>query len=171
MKLLYWGVPCAALLLCACHSETGHVPTGAQLVQPRFDELSTQVPADFADARKWNQSRICPEGSRLSPFTRYSFEPGQDSHGFKYYYGRSCNVIEGDEAETAGRKLASTKSEPVAPSAPETGSLPTITVLPHGPYIWWYENGKRMETGSFENGTLAIGSSRYEPDGSKTPSE
>jgi hypothetical protein len=120
----------------------------------KLEELQTPVPDEFADAKSWNKNQICPEGSVLTPFTRYTYQPGDNSHGFKHYYGRGCTIVRANEPELSGRGLAS------------AGPGVSISLLPHGPYIWWYETGAKMEDGTFENGTLALGSLQYEPDGS-----
>ena len=82
-------------------------PPTALDVHPRFEELSSEVPKCFFEADKWNHSAICPEGSTLTPLTRYNFEPGENSHGFKFFFGRSCAIIQENDPETEGRKLAS----------------------------------------------------------------
>jgi hypothetical protein len=140
----------------------------------RIEELVTPVPATFAEAQTWNETKVCPAGSELSPFTRYAFEPGENSRGFKHYYGRGCAIvqiqeIEGLEDETVvpSRKLASIDPAAQSQAAPRSRTRPSATMLlPHGPYIWWYENGAKMEGGTFELGTLAEGAMQYEPDGS-----
>ena len=121
-----------------------------------FEELITPVPANFADADKWNHTETCPTGAVLSPLTRYTFESGQKNHGFKFYYGRACELVRnnsgGDEAEDddePGRKLASAGSET------DQAKNFSVTLVPHGSFVWWYEDGKRMQSGTFENGTLA----------------
>jgi hypothetical protein len=144
------------LPLCACTPGKDKNPRVVIEVAPKFEELTTAVPANFTDSAKWNKPNLCPEGAVLTPFTRYDFEPGQNSHGFKYYYGRSCAIIQNNEPESEGRKLASTD--------PKAGNA-SLTVLPHGPFIWWYESGKRMESGSFDHGTLSTPPMKYDPDG------
>lgn len=153
-----FGCALSSLALSACtfgtRSEAGkHAQAGGP--QFRLQELETPVPTDFADAQAWNKQQICPEGSVLTPFTRYSFEPGEDSHGFKYYYGRGCTLVRAPEPDTLAQRGLASLSPPAS-----------ISLMPHGPYIWWYETGAKMEGGSFEHGTLALGSSQYEPDGS-----
>lgn len=147
------------LPIIACTSSKDKNPRTALDVHPRFEELSSEVPKGFFEADKWNHSAICPEGSTLTPLTRYNFEPGENSHGFKFFFGRSCAIIQENDPETEGRKLAS--ADPGATQA-------SVSVLPHGPFIWWYENGKKMETGNFDHGTLAVGTLQFEPDGSTT---
>ena len=145
------------LSLNACTSSKDRAPHAALDVHPRYEELSTEVPTRFSDAQKWNQEKICPEGATLTPFTRYDYDSGQNSQGFKQYYGRTCAIIQTTDAEVEMRKLAS-----IDPSEAQT----TVTLIPHGPFIWWYENGKKMETGTFDHGTLSANPIRYEPDGS-----
>ena len=119
-----------------------HSPTGAAGIAPlelnfkKVEALATDVPKDFTEADRWNQKALCPEGAILSPFVRYTYLPGEQNYGFKHYFGRSCNVQ---------RK--------------------SLTV-PHGPYMWWYQNGKRMGAGTFDHGSLATDWIRWTPDGS-----
>jgi len=134
-------------------------------IRPHLEELTTQVPKIFSESAKWNHSKICPEGSALTPLIRYTYEPGQDSHGFKHYFGRSCAIIESEETELASRALASAPSTPSDASATIPSQPSAITLIPHGPFIWWYESGARMGTGFFDHGTLAIGATEYDPDG------
>ncbi len=140
------------------------LPPAVLDVHPRFEELTTDVPKGFSDSAKWNHSKICPEGSVLTPFTRYDYDAGQESHGFKHYFGRSCAIIETDETQIASRKLASASS-----SDASTDSV--VTVIPHGPFIWWYETGGRMGVGSYDHGTLSLGATEYDPAGKLVANE
>lgn len=128
------------------------LPSGAA-----YEELTEAVPPHFSEADKWNRKDICPEGSTLSPLTRYAYGPGQKNYGFTHYYGRSCNVVTSREPEGSVRAIAS----------PKAGAYESSMALqPNGPFIWWYESGKRMSAGNFDHGTLASDWSRWEPDGS-----
>jgi hypothetical protein len=125
----------------------------AAAAQPRsnvVEALEGQVPSSFSEAAAWNRPAICPEGAELSPLMRYTYEPGQQAHGFKHYFGRSCNItlVYGETSERT-------------PASPHW-----VSTVPHGPFIWWYENGKRMSAGTFERGALATDWARWEPDGS-----
>ncbi|MGK5083370.1 hypothetical protein WDW37_08685 [Bdellovibrionota bacterium FG-1] len=127
-----------------CHS--GEIPTSQAAPGFRYEELSQTVPPEFSDSAKWNQTSICPEGSILSPLTRYSYGPSEKTYGFKHYYGRSCQLV-------SQHTLESSKGN-------------SSQLLPNGPFIWWYENGSRMSTGTFDHGALATDWSRWTPDGS-----
>jgi hypothetical protein len=144
------AISAAYALLSGCNgSRVATDPNGR-----RYEELSGDVPAQFTDAAKWNSKDICPEGTELSPLMRYKYGPDQKSYGFTYYFGRSCNIVTSREDENASRNLASP-----SPSL-------DVSLQPHGPYVWWYENGHRMGAGTFDHGTLASDWSRWEPDGS-----
>jgi hypothetical protein len=141
-------------------ASTPAAPLGDAKPAPRL-ELDSPVPAGFADSKEWNEKSICPEGSTLSPFTSYAYAPGEDSHGFKRYFGRGCTIVE-VHAET---------DDQLSRRGPASAEPPVVSLVPNGPYIWWYESGAKMESGTFDHGTLALGSSRYEPDGSLSADE
>ena len=149
----------SCVLLLAFSGLMGCTKNASVLAQPgsaKYEELPQPVPPEFTDAEQWNNPSICPEGSQLSPLTRFAYEPGQKNYGFTHYYGRSCNVVTARESDSSVRALAS----------PKVNQMTSTGVRPHGPFIWWYENGKRMSAGNFDHGTLASDWSRWEPDGS-----
>lgn len=175
MKYPALGILSLALIceMTACtpgESGKNQMPRGVLDLRPRFEELTTDVPKGFSESAKWNQSKICPEGSILTPFTRYDYDAGQESHGFKHYFGRSCAIIESSETDVATRKLASVEPKSAERDL-ETAEVPPVTVIPHGPFIWWYETGRRMGMGSFDHGTLGLGALEYQPDGKLVATE
>ena len=113
---------------------------------PKYEEITNPVPSHFAEATQWNDAKTCPEGTVLSPLTRYTYGPRENSYGFTHYFGRFCGFVRPHELEASKTLSAS--------------------VVPHGPFIWWYESGKKMSAGTFDHGTLATDWSRWEPDGS-----
>jgi hypothetical protein len=129
----------------------------------RYEELRTPVPSNFSDADKWNQKENCPDEAVLSPLTRYTFEPGQKNRGFKFYYGRSCEIVQTPDAddEIPNRKIASI----------DNANNFSVTLIPHGAFMYWYEDGRRMQLGSFDHGSLATDWHQYEPDGSMATQE
>jgi hypothetical protein len=133
----------AAPFVAGCDSEKAEnsaPPKSSAVAVPETQEIKEPVPATFSDAARWNKSDICPEGSQLSALIRYNYGPGEQNYGFTHYFGRSCNIV-----------IPRTEGE---------------TLIPNGPFVWWYENGKRMSSGNFDHGSLATDWSRWEPDGS-----
>lgn len=118
----------------------------------RFAEMEGEVPDHFARAAEWKSGRggnVCPKGSELSPLTRFKCEAGQCPAEHTHYFARFCNKT--SRIALGGREPAS-DSEAVGRSK-----------IPHGPFIYWYEDGSIRRVGTYNNGAMDGGWKTYRP--------